>query len=32
MQAEALRSGQDRELHRQLLEDPDVKRVNDEIG
>jgi len=32
MQAEALRSGQDRELHRQLLEDPDVKRVNEEIA
>ena len=32
MQAEALRSGQDRELHRQLLEDPDVRRVNEEIA
>lgn len=32
MQVESLRSGQDRELHRLLLEDPDVKRVNDEIA
>ena len=32
MHVESLRSGQDRELHRQLLEDPDVKRVNDEIA
>ncbi len=32
MHVEALRSGQDRELHRQLLNDPDVKRVNEEIA
>lgn len=32
MQVESLRSGQDRELHRQLLEDPDVRRVNEEIA
>ncbi|MCB1126903.1 MAG: M48 family metalloprotease [Pseudomonadales bacterium] len=32
MQIEELRAGQDRELHRLLLEDPDVRRVNEEIA
>jgi len=32
MHIESLRSSQDRDLHQQLLSDPDVKRVNEEIA